>query len=155
MWSANSPRKFGVTMPCLKGWSGMWIRRSPPRPRNQPRARPTTAAITCGGTTFTHRAFSDASAKISARQKIPTKKTFGSICMNCDGASRTIPQNSCSSNLWPRISGSCLAMIRSPIAASIPSTTEAGKIAQKRASLNRARTTCTKPVRQMAPSRSG
>ena len=78
-WSANSPRKFGSTMPCLNGLSGMWIRWSPPRPRNQPRTSPTTAAITCGGTTFSHRALSDASAKISARQKMPTKKTFGSM----------------------------------------------------------------------------
>ena len=78
--------------------------------------------------------------------------------MNRDGVSRTMPQNSCASNLLPglpRISGSCLAMIKSPIEASIPSTTEAGKIALKRANLNHARTTCTTPVRQMATSKSG
>jgi hypothetical protein len=27
----------------------------------------------------------DAITKMSARQKIPRPKTFGSICMNCDG----------------------------------------------------------------------
>ena len=69
-----------------------------------------------------------------------------------------MPQNSCDLNSLcglPKISGSCLTMINSPIAASIPSTTEAGKIALKRASFNLARMICTMPVRQMATSKSG
>ncbi len=156
VWSLNIPWKFGHTMPCLNGWSGIWIKRSPLRPRNQPRISPTAAANTCGGTTFSQRALNDASTKISARLKIPRKKTLGSIFRNCDGASNTMPQNSCASNLLcglPKISGSCLAMISSPIDASIPSTTAAGKIALKRASLNLARTICTTPVKLMATSR--
>ena len=105
----------------LRRGSGSGDRRSGPGatrasartpPRSPAAARPSS-----------QRALNDASTKISARQKIPTRKTFGSIAMNCDGASRTIPQNSCASK-WlpglPKISGSCLAMIKSPIDAEHP-----------------------------------
>ena len=82
-WLENSPWKLGKTMPCLKGFSGIWIRRSPSRPSDQPSTSPKAAAITCGGTTFSHRALNDASTKIRARQKIPRTKTLNPTL--CDG----------------------------------------------------------------------
>ncbi len=49
-------------------------------------------------------------------------------------------KNSWALYLWPMIAGSCLAMIISPIDASIPSTTVVGKTAQRRAARSLLRT---------------
>ena len=64
-------------------------------------------------------------------------------------------QNSWASNFWPMNKGICLAMIKRPMAASIPSMAAAGKIALNRATLSLARTSCTNPAMQIATSTSG
>ncbi len=55
---------------------------------------PKMAANTCGGTTFSHFALIEASTKMRAREEIPSTNTFGSIFINSDGVSATMPQNS-------------------------------------------------------------
>ena len=143
-WLVNSPWKFGITMPCLNGLAGMWIRRSPSRPRNQPEDQPDHRRD--------HLRRHDLHPpRLERRQREDQRQAEDPHDEDLRvhrhelrrRLARRCPRTRAPRTCVPKISGSCLAMIKSPIAASIPSTTEAGKIAAKRASLNLARTTCT------------
>ena len=86
MWSANTPWKFGSTMPCSNGLSGMWIRYlriqaqelaqdQPEHRRDHLRRHDLQPARLERGEHEDQR----------QAERSRAKKTFGSILRNCDG----------------------------------------------------------------------